>query len=138
MWTLKVGVPGRQFMTRSQKASAGEKAASLPRDKSRKYSYSHRRAGDIVAVGAMENYLQRIADRYLRIDSLEVVVDAIAHLGGSPPESSSPWAVEAFEELLAVARDLQRSFRPHGHYRVSACAWARPARCAVVVGPERE
>ena len=62
------------------------------------------------AVGAMETYLERITDQPRRDQSFEIVAAAIAHLGGTPPVAPATWAVEAFEELLATAQDLQQMF----------------------------
>jgi hypothetical protein len=63
------------------------------------------------ALGAMETYLERIIDQPRRDQSFEIVAAAIAHLGGTPPVAPATWAVEAFEELLATAQDLQKTFR---------------------------
>ncbi|WP_253873743.1 DUF6000 family protein [Promicromonospora umidemergens] len=63
------------------------------------------------AIGAMETYLDRIVDVPRRDQSFEIVAAAIAHLGGAPPVTPPTWATEAFEELLAVAQDLQQRFR---------------------------
>ncbi|WP_129789682.1 hypothetical protein [Promicromonospora panici] len=63
------------------------------------------------AIGAMETYLDRIVDQPRRDQSFEMVAAAIAHLGGKLPAGPAAWAVEAFEELLAMAQDLQQRFR---------------------------
>jgi hypothetical protein len=63
------------------------------------------------ALGAMEAYLERIIDQPRRDQSFEIVAAAIAHLGGTPPVAPATWAVEAFDELLATAQDLQKTFR---------------------------
>ncbi|WP_369371742.1 DUF6000 family protein [Promicromonospora sp. Populi] len=63
------------------------------------------------ALGAMKAYLERIIDQPRRDQSFEIVAAAIAHLGGTPPVAPATWAVEAFEELLATAQDLQKTFR---------------------------
>lgn len=63
------------------------------------------------ALGAMEAYIERIIDQPRRDQSFEIVASAVAHLGGTPPVAPATWAVEAFDELLATAQGLQKSFR---------------------------
>jgi hypothetical protein len=63
------------------------------------------------AIGAMNAYLDRIIDEPRRDQSFEMVAAGIALLGGRPPVEPAAWATEGFEELLAVAQDLQRGFR---------------------------
>lgn len=63
------------------------------------------------AVGAMETYVERITDQPRRDQSFEIVAAAIVHLGGTPPVAPATWAVKAFEEILATAQDLQKTFR---------------------------
>ncbi|WP_454853934.1 hypothetical protein [Promicromonospora soli] len=63
------------------------------------------------ALGAMEIYLERIVDQPRRDQSFEIVAAAIAHLGGTPQVTPATWAIEAFQELLATAQDLQQTFR---------------------------
>jgi hypothetical protein len=63
------------------------------------------------ALGAMEAYLERIIDQPRRDQSFEIVAAAIAQFGGAPPVAPATWAVEAFQELLATAQDLEQRFR---------------------------
>lgn len=63
------------------------------------------------AIGAMKAYLDRIVDEPRRDQPFEMVAAGIALLGGRPPVEPATSAIERFEELLAVAHDLQQRFR---------------------------
>lgn len=62
------------------------------------------------AIEAMDAYLERAADQSRPDDSFEIVTAAVAHLGQSPVQAPPAWAVEAFEEMMAAAADLQQAF----------------------------
>ncbi|RPF21438.1 hypothetical protein [Myceligenerans xiligouense] len=62
------------------------------------------------AVEAMNGRLDPPAGRHRDDDLLQIVAAAVSHAGGAPGQAPPPWAVEAFEDMLAAALDLQRDF----------------------------